>query len=89
VVAEQRPEYLANLRLPGAFLATDHQGRAMLLFRALDNIGKPSEDPGEQVRIAAAYVVQKVRLEEGAVAGFRLDREAAPQIVIARHVAAR
>ena len=53
---------------------------------SLKDVGKPRHHPRIEIVVALADVVVHMREEFGAVALARLDREAAPQIVKARHV---
>src|SRR5688500_17212672 len=54
-----------------------------LLFRPLDHLREPREDPRAHGLVAAAEVGEQVFAEQRPVAGTGPHREAAPEIVIA------
>src|SRR5215475_1504393 len=83
MMREDRSHQLRDFRFADTLLTTQHDRRSGFLFRLLYHLREPAEAP---VKIFAEDVLLQMLLEQGPVAGFRLDGEALPQVVIARHL---
>lgn len=88
VHAEQRPEDFAELGLASSLLAAQCQRRPALLAGPLINVGEPCNDPVVERVVVLTDVLADVGEKLRAVPFARLDRKAAPQIVVIRKLAA-